>query len=318
MIDCVPLIACSDSAGFSNSMKFEIVCDSAADLPQSYVEKAQIKVVPFYVSMDGEHYMKEGVEIGNARFYQTMVDQADCFPKTSMPSIQDYMDAFLPLLRQNRPILCICLTHKFSGSVQSALNAKAALEEDHPNAQIHVMDSQLVTDLQGLFVKEAVRLRDMDLTLEQSIPLLEEIRGTGHIFFTTNDLKYLQHGGRLGKVAGIAGSVLDLKPILHFCDGELAPTEICRGRKRSLVKVADKFFDYLKQEKMDLRGYNMATGIGLDIPEYENFCQMLLERMEEQGIYPDDIERMHIGATIGVHTGPYPIGLGFLKKCNIE
>lgn len=298
-------------------MKFEIVCDSAVDLPKSYTDEAQLTVVPFYVSMDGEHYMKEGVDIGIQEFYQTMVDHSDCFPKTSMPSIQDYMDAFLPFVKTGTPVLCICLTRKFSGSLQSALNAKAALEEDYPDAKIYVMDSQMVTDLQGLFVKEAVRLRDMDLEMEKAVPLLEEIRGTGHIFFTTKDLKYLQHGGRLGKVASIAGSMLDLKPVLHFCNGELAPTEICRGRKRSLIKVADKFFDYLKEQQMDLRGYRMATGIGLDLGENEGFRQMLQERMDEQGICPDEFDQMHIGATIGVHTGPYPIGLGFLKKCNV-
>ncbi len=298
-------------------MKFEIVCDSAADLAADYTQQARLNMVPFYVSMDGQHYMREGRDIGIAQFYQTMVDQPDCFPKTSMPSIQDYVDAFLPLVEQNIPVLCICLTRKFSGSLQSAQNAKMTVEEDFPNAQIYVMDSQLVTDLQGLFVMEAVRLRDMDLTLEQAVPLLEEIRGTGHIFFTTKDLKYLRHGGRLGKVASIAGSMLDLKPVLHFCGGELAPTEVCRGRKRSLQKVTDKFFAFLEAENLDLKGYQLATGIGLDVPEYESFYQTLLEQMEQKGICPDKIFQMRIGATIGVHTGPYPIGLGILKKCNI-
>lgn len=300
-----------------DQMKFEIVCDSATDLAADYAQQAHLTVVPFYVSMDGEHYMKEGVDISIAQFYQAMVDHADCFPKTSMPSIQDYMDAFIPLVEQKIPVLCICLTRKFSGSLQSAQNAKIAVEEEYPDAQICVMDSQLVTDLQGLFVKEAIRLRDMDLSLEQAVPLLEEIRETGHIFFTTKDLKYLRHGGRLGKVASIAGSMLDLKPVLHFCNGELAPTEVCRGRKRSLQKVADKFMTFLEQEQLDLKGYRMATGIGLDVPEYPEFQQMLLDRMKEKGICPDELTQMHIGATIGVHTGPYPIGLGILKKCNI-
>lgn len=317
MIDCIFRFQWMANSALENQMKFEIVCDSAADLAAHDVQQARLSVVPFYVSMDGEHYMKEGVDISIEQFYQAMVDQADCFPRTSMPSIQDYIDAFMPLVKQNVPVLCICLTHKFSGSMQSAQNAKIVVQQEYPDAQIHVMDSQLVTDLQGLFVKEAVRLRDMDLPMEQAIALLEDIRGTGHIFFTTKDLKYLRHGGRLGKVASIAGSMLDLKPILHFCNGELAPTEVCRGRKRSLQKVADKFMAFLAQEQLDLKGYQMATGIGLDIPEYQEFCQMLQTRMAENGVCPDELVQMRIGATIGVHTGPYPIGLGILKKCNI-
>lgn len=298
-------------------MKFQIVCDSSADLPQSYVESSGITVVPFYVSLDGQTYQKEGVDVSVPQFYQAMVDHSDCFPKTSMPTIPDYLETMLPLAKSGTPILCICLTQKFSGSYQSALNAKQAVENDCEGARVHVMDSQLVTALEGLLVQEAVRLRDLGLELEEAVPLLEEIRSTGHIFFTTKDLKYLQHGGRLGKVACIAGSMLDLKPLLHFYGGELGTTEVCRGRKKSLQRVMDNFFRYLEENQIDLSNYLFGTGIGLDVPEYEPFTEEIQRRFEEKGIHPMHWSKVNIGATIGVHTGPYPIGLGFLKKCNI-
>ena len=298
-------------------MKFAIVCDSAADLPEVYAKEAEISVVPFYVSMDGETYLREGRDISIADFYKTMVDHGDCFPKTSMPSVQDYIDAIKPLTDQGMPVLCICLTKKFSGSLQSAVNAKMEIEEEDPKADIYVMDSELVTALEGLFVKEAVRLRDMDIELKDAVPLLEEIRSSGEIFFTTKDLKYLEHGGRLGKVSSIAGNVLNLKPVLHFSHGELGHTEVCRGRKKSIQKIMDKFFDFLKENNIDLKGYMFGTGIGLDIPEYEDFVNALEKKFEETGIRPDDWVKVSIGATIGVHTGPYPMGLGILKKCNV-
>lgn len=298
-------------------MKFEIVCDSSADLSEEYTKKVQVTVVPFYVSMDGETYLREGKDISITEFYQKMVDNGDCFPKTSMPSIQDYIDAFLPIVKKGLPVLCICLTKKFSGSMQSAMNAKTAVEEEYPDADIYVMDSQLVTALQGLFVKEAVRLRDMEITMEKAIPLLEDIRSTGHIFFTTKDLKYLEHGGRLGKVACLAGTMLNMKPLLHFYNGELGTTEICRGRKKSLQKVIEKFFQFLKEENLDLKEYWFGTGIGLDVPEYEEFKETLKKKFKEIGSMPDEWIQVQIGATIGVHTGPYPIGLGILKKCDI-
>ena len=298
-------------------MKFQIVCDSAADLARSYTDAAGVDVVPFYVSMDGNTYVKEGVEIQINDFYQEMVDHADCFPKTSMPAVYDYIDAFLPYIKDGMPVLCICLTQKFSGSMQSALNARQLLLEKYPEANIYVMDSKLVTALQGLFVKEAVRLRDLDLDLEKAVTLLEDIRDTGHIFFTTKDLKYLEHGGRLGKVACVAGSMLNMKPVLHFYNGDLGPTSVCRGRKKSLEKVTDMFFKFLQEEKIDLKGYLFGTGVGLDIPEYEDFQKMLQKRFDETGIQPEDWVKIHIGATIGVHTGPYPIGLGILKKCEV-
>lgn len=298
-------------------MKFQVVCDSAADLPHDYTEKREIAVVPFYISLDGEKYLKEGQDITTSDLYQVMLNHDDCFPKTSMPSIQDYIDAFMPFVRQHIPVLCICLTQKFSGSYQSALTARSAVLEEHPEARIHVMDSQLATALEGLLVSEACRLRDLDLDLDRAVSLLEPIRSTGRIFFTTKDLKYLEHGGRLSKVARIAGTVLNLKPVLSFFSGELGPVEICRGMKNSLEKVFANFFEDLSKEKIMLKDYIFGTGLGLDVPEYDGFIRKLEEKFDAAGIHPDGWLRVHIGATIGVHTGPFPMGLGMIKKCAV-
>lgn len=298
-------------------MKFGIVTDSSCDLPESYTMKEGVTVVSFYVSFDGENYLKEGKEAGITEFYQKMADNPDCYPKTSMPSVQDYIDAFLPLVKQGLPVLCICLTKNFSGSMQAAVNAKEEVEEEFPQAKIEVVNSQLVTALQGLFVKEAVKLRNQDVDLEIAVEALKKIRHTGQIFFTTKDLKYLEHGGRIGKAACLAGSMLNIKPILRFCDAELGSTELCRGRKKSLHKIIEKFVDYVEKEKIDLNEYTLVTGVGLMVPEFETFQEDLRKSLKEKGYHVETWETMQIGATIGVHTGPYPMGLGILKKCEI-
>lgn len=298
-------------------MKFGIVSDSSCDLSLQYAEQAQITIVSFYVSFDGKTYLREGKDIEVVDFYQEMAENQDCFPKTSMPSVQDYMDAFLPYIKENLPVLCICLTKKFSGSMQAAINAREEILEDYPDAKIYVMDSQLVTALQALFVQEAVRLRDMGAELEEAAAALEKIRSTGHIFFTTKDLKYLEHGGRIGKAACLAGSMLNIKPLLQYYDKELGSTELCRGRKKSLIKVADMFVEYLEKQKIKLEEYLLVTGVGLDVPEYQTFKDYLAQRLEEKGYWTGEWPQIQIGATIGVHTGPYPIGVGILKKAEI-
>lgn len=298
-------------------MKFEIVSDSSCDLPFQYTDQEQITVVSFYVSFDGERYLREGKEIAVTDFYQEMADDQGCYPKTSMPSVQDYIDAFLPYVKKNMPILCICLTRKFSGSMQSAINAREELMDKYPHSEIYVLDSQLVTAIQGLFVQEAVRLRNMGLSLHEAVEALKKIRNTGHIFFTTKDLKYLEHGGRIGKAASLAGSVLNIKPLLQYYDGELGPTELCRGRKKSLLKVADMFIEYLEKKKIDLEEYLLVTGVGLDVPEYKTFKDYLKKKLLEKGYPVKTWLQIQIGATIGVHTGPFPIGVGILKKAQI-
>ena len=111
---------------------YHIISDGSCDLPPELVKEKNITVVPFYVSFDGENYQREMVDISVRDFYQKMVDNPGVYPKSSMPSAQDYVDVFLPFVQEGTPIICICITTKFSGSMQSALNAKELILEDYP------------------------------------------------------------------------------------------------------------------------------------------------------------------------------------------
>ena len=112
--------------------KFHLFSDGSCDLPPELTREKNITVVPFYVSFGDEPYQKEIKEIGIREFYQRMVDEPGIYPKSSMPSAQDYMEAFLPVAAQGIPIICICITTKFSGSMQSALNARIKFQESTP------------------------------------------------------------------------------------------------------------------------------------------------------------------------------------------
>ena len=182
----------------------------------------------------GENNMEEIKEIGIREFYQRMVDEPGIYPKSSMPSAQDYMEAFLPVAAQGIPIICICITTKFSGSYQSAMNAKEIVLESFPDARITVMDSTINTVLQGIFVIEAVRMYEAALPYDKVIERLEEIKRTGRIFFTVGNIDYLKHGGRIGKLAGIAGSMLGIRPLITLKEGEIFPSGLARSRKKSL------------------------------------------------------------------------------------
>lgn len=140
--------------------RFAVISDSSCDLPGELTAAKEITVVPFYVSFDGETYKKEGTEIGIREFYREMVEQPGVYPKSSMPSIQDYVDVFQPFAQAHIPVLCICITTKFSGSMQSALNAKEMVLSQYEDAQIEVIDATVNTVLQGLFVLEAVSMRE--------------------------------------------------------------------------------------------------------------------------------------------------------------
>ena len=230
-------------------MKFHIISDSSCDLGRERLDRLGIGMVSYYVGFEDEPYYREERDIPTHQFYQMMADRPGVFPKTSMPTVEDYLDAFRPLAAQGKPILCICLNAAFSGSCQSALNAAAELREELPGAQIQVVDSTLATVLQGMFVEEAAALRDAGCTLEEAVDALKPLPATGRIFFTTSDLDYLRHGGRIGRAAAATGALLKVKPLIGYKDAGLVSDGIAQGRKKSLVRVRELFFRYLPRQE---------------------------------------------------------------------
>lgn len=295
------------------SEAFHIISDGSCDLPEKLVEEKNITVVPFYVSFDDKNYVKENVEIGIRDFYQQMVDRKGVYPKSSMPSAQDYMEVFLPFVKEDIPLICICITTKFSGSMQSALNAKAMITEEYPEAEITVIDSCVDTVLQGLYVLEAVELRDSGRSYKETVKRLEEIKNSGRIFFTVGDMEYLKHGGRIGKVTAVAGSVLGIRPVITLKEGEIFPSGIGRGRKRTTEKALDLLLDYLAGG-LNSECYSICVGFGYDYEEAVAFRDHAVETLREKGFDVKEIPIYQIGATISVHTGPYPLGFGILEK----
>ncbi|MBD5445470.1 MAG: DegV family protein [Lachnospiraceae bacterium] len=293
---------------------FHIISDGSCDLPMEYAREKNITVVPFYVSFDDEHYYKENVEISIRDFYQQMVDRKGVYPKSSMPSIQDYKEAFLPFVEADVPIICICITTKFSGSMQAALNARAIIQNEYPKAEITVIDATVNTVLQGQYVLEAAELRDHGFSYQSSVQRLEEIKSTGRIFFTVGNMEYLKHGGRIGKVAALAGGALDIRPIITLKQGEIFPSGMDRGRKRSERKVMNLLLDYLRKSSLGIECFNLAVGYGYDQEEGIDFRNQALYVLNDKGYEIDEMPIYQIGATIGVHTGPYPIGFGIIEK----
>lgn len=296
------------------SEAFHIISDGSCDLPPVLAREKDITVVPFYVSFDDKNYLKENVDIDIRDFYQQMVDKKGVFPKSSMPSVHDYEEVFLPFAIAGTPVICICITTKFSGSMQSALNARALVLEKYPKAEITVIDATINTVLQGQYVLEAMKLRDSGVSYLDTVKRLEEIKSTGRIFFTVGNMEYLKHGGRIGKVAAVAGGLLDIRPVITLKQGEIFPSGIDRGRKRTTQKALELLLEYLKKSNLGVECFSIAVGYGYDREEGSAFRDHALAVLQSKGYDIKEIPVYQIGATIGVHTGPYPLGFGIIEK----
>lgn len=294
-------------------MAYQIITDGSCDLGQEIPQQNGIKVVPFYVTFDGRNYKKEIEEIGVREFYQQMVDNPDKFPKSSLPSVQDYVEAFTPYAKEGKDIICLCITVKFSGSYNSARTAAATLKEEYPEVKIEVVDTTINTVLQGLLVLETARMQKAGLSFGETVAEIERIKSTGRIIFTVGNYEYLIHGGRIGKVMGNAASTLGIKPLIMLREGEIFPTGISRSRKKALKRLIEQTRDHFKKSGESPDDYQIVVGYGYDYEEAVSFRDELLSSVQTySGV--ESIEIFQIGATIGVHTGPYPIGVGLIRK----
>lgn len=292
-------------------MKFHVLSDSSCDITLQQEHAYPIGIIPYYVSFDGETYQKERIELTAEAFHQKMAEHPDVFPKTSTPTQMDYYNSFLPYAQKGEQVLFFNLSAKFSSSFQSAALAAEALMEEYPDCKILVIDSISATVQQGLLVTEAAKMAEDGFSLEEAAEKAERLKQTSRIFFTCADLSYLKHGGRIGNVLQQAAIALKIKPIMHMYGGELQPAGIARSRKKSLQKVISDAQAFFKDK--DCNTYRICTGFGHDKEEFEEFYQEVVAAMRSIG-FTGEVEHYQIGSTIGVHTGPTPIGIAVIQR----
>lgn len=283
---------------------YKIISDSACDLSSNIVSTLDIHIVPFYVSFDAENYLKEGIEISNNEFYKK-ISVDNLFAKTSLPSVQDYIEVFESYLKSGLDILCICLTSTFSGSYQSAVNAKIILQETYTDRKILVLDSNQACGSQGLLVLEACKMRDANIDILKNFELLELLKKTAGIYFTLDSLVYLQKGGRIGKVSALAGSLLNIKPIIYLKNGELLPFAKVRGRKKALNEIIEIINS---DPEKDI--YSILIMHSDSLEEANAVRNILINNYN----FNIDYLPLDIGVTIGSHVGCTAIGICFIKK----
>ena len=292
-------------------MDFRVMSDSSCDISKEQEKAYGINLISYYVSFDGVNYRKDRAEVSAEDFYREMAENPGVYPKTSMPTQVDFYEAFLPYAEKGEKVIYLNLTSKFSSSFQSARLAAEALMEDYPDCKIAVIDSFSATVQEGLLVTEAARMAQDGISFEEAVERLEELKMTSRIFFTTGDLSYLQKGGRIGKVLTQAASMLKIKPIIHLYEGELQAAGIARARKKSIAKFMEDAKSFFADK--NINDYRICTGKGHDQEEYDAFHKDVEAEMKALG-FTGEVESYQIGCTIGVHTGPTPIGIACIRK----
>lgn len=272
--------------------KIALVTDGTADLTDELKKDYDIHVVPLKVRFGDQEY--SGEELTSEEFYSRLV-KGDELPKTSQPSPEEFGCLYAKLLEEYQEVISIHISSALSGTFNAAYLAKEKFKE-----KIHLVDSKTLSLGMGLMLMEAARNIKDGQDVTWILDNLAKVRKNIETLFTLNTLEYLQKGGRIGKVQGFVGSLLNIKPIIRVGDDGVYHTYgKAHSQKKALDSVVQAFRDLSKGRKPIglVIVHGAAQQAGLYIREtLENAFQLQSTAFTQ------------VGPVIGVHTGPGTVG----------
>ncbi len=280
---------------------YQIITDTACDISPALLEKWNVRCADMTFHFDGEDKDYTEADMAIDAFYNSMRDGR--VAKTSAVSIESFHKTFEPVLQSGADILYIGFATALSTSCQTAKLVARDLLEKYPGRKIECIDSRCASAGQGLLVYFAVQQRDAGLDLEALADYVRKtLPGMCH-WFTVDNLVYLKRGGRVSAASALAGTILQIKPVLHVDDqGRLIPVKKIRGRKQSIAAIAERYMS----TALDPKGtYFISNG---DCPEdAKRLEDMIFQRTGNRAALITSI-----GPVIGAHSGPGTLALFFL------
>jgi DegV family protein with EDD domain len=280
-------------------MKTAILTDSTAYIPKELREKHNIHMIPLSVNFGMESYQEE-VEITAEQFFAEVREKQE-LPTTSQPSVGMFVELFEKLAEEYDAVVSIHLSSGISGTYNGAVTAADMVD----NIKIYPFDSEISCMVQGFYVLEASDMAQEGKSPEEILARLDEMKQSMRALFMVDDLTNLQRGGRLSGAQALIGSLLQVKPILHFENKVIVPLEKIRTRKKALNRMYE-LFNEDAEKNIPMR----AVAIHGNQPEV---AAKMKQELEEK--YPH-VECLisYFGPVIGTHLGEGAIGLGWYKK----
>ena len=288
---------------------FDLFADSSANIPQELIKKHDIKIIPYTYIVNGQEKLcyEDGVSFTETakEFYKEIAAGLDV--KTSLVDKQRIIDAVTPTMQQGRDAVILTISAGISGTYNQALEAKKELEESFKGCKLYVCDSANASLGQGMLVLKVADLRDMGESAEACAEWVKQNAYKLNSYFTVGDLKYLRRGGRISTAVAIAGTILNIKPVLRADGGMPAKLSFFskeRGRKKALAAIADMF----KQNAVNPENQTVAIAHA----DCEEDALALAKAVKELGAKDVIIE--YYDLCTGAHAGPGTVALFFFGK----
>ena len=271
-----------------------IVLDSTADLPDAADRFRNWRVVPLYVRF-GDESLRDGVDLDAEEFYSRL-RKTTGFPTTSQPTPGDFLACYEGLSSYER-ILSLHVSARVSGTFASAETAAAELG----GGRVRAIDTETASVSIAMLALAIQRRLDRGTSDEEVDALIERYKRERGLMFTVDTLEFLARGGRIGKAAAFAGTLLHVKPILSIRDGEVVPVKRVRGERNAFAELAAALENETRDEPECRLGVAHAAA-----PERATELEALIqERRPHAGLELV----VTLGAVIGTHAGPGTLAL---------
>ena len=270
-----------------------IVLDSTADFPGGPTRFPNWRIVPLYVRFGAESH-RDYVDIGPEQFYERLHTTEE-LPTTSQPTPADFLSAYEELSGFDR-VLSLQLSSKISGTFESAGQAAAELR-----GRVRVIDTGTASAAIAILALAVQRRLERGTSDEEVDELVARFKRESGLVFTLDTLEYLARGGRIGRAAGWAGQLMNIKPILTLAEGEVLPLKRVRGNRKAIQAFAETFEEATRDEA------GLRVGIAhADAPERLAALTKLVRATRPRA----EIEvATTLGPVLGTHAGPGTVGL---------
>lgn len=279
--------------------KIAILTDSGSDVPVYLLKKFHIYELPLGINYK-DHSYKDRVDITPEEVYSNLGKE---IPKTSLPTVGEVHAKLNEIIADGYTHVIIpLLSSELSGTYQTV---KMVCTE-FTQIKTAVIDTKNIALASGFFSIYASELIAQGLDFDEIVSKLESKITKSHIYYSLETLQYLVKGGRLGRVEGMLGSILQIKPIIA-CDenGIYHTVEKVRGRKKSISKTIEIVENGLKNTKK----YYLAISHGAAPEEAERVMELMKSSIDGAEMFMSG----QISASLGVHTGPGLVGIGYFE-----
>lgn len=280
--------------------KVGIIIDTACDLPKEAYEELNVAMLPLWVHFSDKSY-RDLVDIEKDEFYGLLDKE---FPKTSTPSpleIKEIIDK--ELASGVNEVIIITLSSRLSGA-----NNLANLVAMDYDGKVKVFDTKNIAIGSGFYAYRAASLRDQGHSADEIIKIMEDDRAKmkSRTYFVIPELTNLINGGRIGKVRGVIGQLLHIKPIIT-CDADGVYYDV--DKVRGFAKAQRRLVDKIKDELKDTKDYYLAICHGANPEALEAVKDALKDEVARAKIYVEE----QIAPTLAVHTGRGLVGVAYYK-----